>query len=195
MFENITGHIESQKMEIEVLRAQLLKANREAIQESQSAATDLEKALEEERRAAETDRADLLSQISLLIESSSQKQASRLKGRVDTVTSDLKSSGDSLQKATDKYQEGMEKWADKEVQLMEDVIGSRDAIKGRMQEDWEVSCEGIILTKSYSRFIRSSSNAMNPFKSPLKQFTKKPFASLMSKCNRWPFRWKLWMTL
>ncbi|KAF4944224.1 hypothetical protein F66182_18677, partial [Fusarium sp. NRRL 66182] len=138
MFENITGHIESQKMEIEVLRAQLLKANREAIQENQSAATDLEKALEEERRAAETDRADLLSQISLLIEASSQKQASRLKGRVDTVTSDLKSSGDSLQKATDKYQEGMEKWADKEVQLMEDVIGSRDAIKGRMQEDWEV---------------------------------------------------------
>ncbi|RAO65196.1 uncharacterized protein BHQ10_001208 [Talaromyces amestolkiae] len=138
MFENITTHIESQKTEIEELRAQLLEANREAIQGNQSAATDLEKALEEERQAAETDRADLLSQISLLIEASSQKQATRLKGRVDNVTSDLKYSGDILQKATDKYQEGMEKWVDRENQLIEDVIGSRDAIKGRMQEDWEV---------------------------------------------------------
>lgn len=147
MFEKITTHIESQKTEIEELRAQLLEANRESIQGNRSASTNLEKALEEERQAAETDRADLLSQISLLIEASSQKQASRLKGRVDTITSDLMSCGDSLQKATDKYQEGMEKWTDKESQLMEDVIGSRDAIKGRMQEDWEVSSERTKITK------------------------------------------------
>ncbi|QGA12453.1 hypothetical protein EYB26_000097 [Talaromyces marneffei] len=138
MFEKIIGHLESQKTEIEELRTQLLEANRQAIQGNQSASTDLEKALEEERQAAETDRADLLSQINLLIEASSQKQVSRLKGRVDIVTSDLKSSGDGLQRATDKYQEGMDKWAGKESHLMEDVVSSRDAIKGRMQEDWEV---------------------------------------------------------
>ncbi|GAM40023.1 kinase-related protein [Talaromyces pinophilus] len=138
MFEKITEHLESQKTEIEDLRAQLLEANRQAIQGNQSASTDLEKVLEEERQAAETDRADLLSQISLLIEASSQKQASRLKGRVDTVTSDLKTSGENLHKATHKYQEGMDKWADKESRLMEEVVSSRDAIKGRMQEDWEV---------------------------------------------------------
>lgn len=149
MFEKITGHLESQKTEIEELRAQLLEANRQAIQGNQSASTDLEKALEEERQAAGTDRADLLSQISLLFEASSQKQASRLKERVDTVTSDLKSSGDNLQKATDKYQEGMDEWADKETRLMEDVIGSTHAIKGRMQEDWEVSSKRIRITRSF----------------------------------------------
>jgi kinesin family protein 11 len=196
MFEGLTDHLESQKTEIEDLRTQLLVANRQAIQGNQSASTDLEKALDEERQAAETDRADLLSQISLLIEASSQKQASRLKGRVDTVTSSLKSSGDTLQKATDQYQEGMDKWADKEGRLMEDVISSRDAIKGRMQEDWEVSSESIrIMRRSCSRSIRSSRNAMNLFKSPPRQFTKKPFALLMNKYNRWLSRWKLWTTL
>jgi kinesin family protein 11 len=149
MFEKITGHLESQKTEIEELRAQLLEANRQAIQGNQSASTDLEKALEEERQAAETDRANLLSQISLLIEASSQKQASRLKERVDTVTSDLKSCGDNLQKATDKYQEGMDEWADRESRLMEDVVGSKDAIKGRMQEDWEVSSKRIRVIRSF----------------------------------------------
>lgn len=196
MFEKITGHLESQKTEIEELRAQLLEANQQAIQGNESASTDLDKALEEEKQAAEADRADLLSQISLLIEASSQKQTSRLKGRVDTVTSDLKSSGENLQKATDKYQEGMDKWADKESRLMEDVVSSRDAIKGRMQEDWDVSCENISITRrGFSQSSRSSNNAMNLFKSLPKLFIKKRFASLMSKCSRWPFRWKHWMTL
>lgn len=139
MFETITGHLETQKTEIDDLRAQLLEANRQTIQGNQSAATELEKALNEERQAAEADRVDLLSQISLLIEASGQKQASRLKGRVDTVTSDLKGSTDNLQKATETYQEGMTRWVDKENQLMEDVTISRDAVKGRMQEDWAVS--------------------------------------------------------
>jgi exonuclease VII large subunit len=196
MFEKITEHLESQKTEIEDLRAQLLEANRQAIQGNQSASTDLEKVLEEERQAAETDRADLLSQISLLIEASSQKQASRLKGRVDTVTSDLKTSGENLHKATHKYQEGMDKWADKESRLMEEVVSSRDAIKGRMQEDWEVSCENISITRrGFSQSSRSSNNATNLFKSLPKLFIKKRFASLMSKYSRWPFRWKRWMTL
>ena len=195
MFENITGHLESQKTEIEDLRSQLLEANQQAIQGNQSASTDLERALEEERQAAETDRADLLSQISLLIESSSQKQASRLKGRIDSVTSDLKCSGENLQKATDKYQEGMDKWADQESRLMEDVVSSRDAIKGRMQEDWEVSSENTSARRGFSHSSRPSNNAMNLSKSPPKQFIKKRFASLMSKCSRWPFRWKHWMTL
>lgn len=139
MFERITGRLETQKTEIDQLRVQLLKANRQTIEGNHSASKELEKALDEERQAAETDRAELLTQISLLIEASSQKQASRLKGRVDTVTSDLKSSTDTLQKATETYEEGMNQWADKDSQLMEDVASSRDAIKGRMQEDWEVS--------------------------------------------------------
>lgn len=192
MFEKITSHLESQKTEIEGLRAQLVETNRQAIQGNQSTSTDLEKVLEEEREAAESDRAALLSQISLLIEASSQKQASRLRGRVDTVTSDLKSSGEALQKATDKYQEGMDKWTEQGNRLMEDVVNARDGIKGRMQEDWEVSSENSNLNRwSFSQFCtRSLSNAMSPSKNLPKQFTKRRFALLMSKCSRWPFRWK-----
>ena len=152
MFEKITGHLESQKGEIEELRTHLLEANQRAIQGGQSASANLDKALEEERKVAETDRADLLAQISSLIEAASQKQATRLKERVGGVTSELKSSGDSLQKATDIYQERTEKWADKEIQLMEDVINSRDTIKGRMQEDWEVSSARIITRRKFTHY-------------------------------------------
>ncbi|EED19104.1 kinesin family protein (BimC), putative [Talaromyces stipitatus ATCC 10500] len=138
MFESITGHMELQKKEINELQTQLLEANRQAIEGNRSASAELAKVLEEERQAAESDRVELLSQIGLLIETSGQKQASRLKGRVEAVTFDLESSGDNLQKATDRYQEGMNEWTGKEDQLMESVISSRDTIKGRMQEDWEV---------------------------------------------------------
>lgn len=192
MFEDITGHLKAQKTEIDELRGQLLDANRQAISRNQSASAGLDNTLEEERQAAEADRVDLLSQISLLIEASGQKQAKRLKTRVDAVTTDLKGSTDSLQKATDTYQEGMNRWDEKESQLMEDVTSSRDAIKGRMQEDWAVSSQ---FSRVYDDLlmipIRFSSNVMSRFRSRLKLSIKRRCASSMSKCNRWRFKWKL----
>lgn len=142
IFEDIMKHVESQKTEIDHLRIQLLEANRRALESNQSSVKELERVLEDENKAAESDRADLLSQISLLIEASTKKQASRLKGRVDNVTSDMKTSADHLRKATDEYEVGMDQWANQESQMMENVINSKEAVKRRMQEDWEVSFPG-----------------------------------------------------
>lgn len=139
VFEKMEEQSRAQKAEIEDLRNQLLIANRQVIQESQSTSAELEKVLEEEQRAAEADRANLLSQIKLLIEESGEKRSSRLRSGVDKIKSGVTQSTETLQNATDAYQNGMEQWIEKDSQIMTDVSTSRDEIKNRMQEDWAVS--------------------------------------------------------
>jgi kinesin family protein 11 len=138
MFEKMMEQLEAQKAEVNHLRSQLQEVNRQAIEANQSASSKLQQALEEEREQAEADRADLLSQIKLLIADSGQKQNVRLKSRVDDIRSDMASSGETLEEASNMYEERMDEWARKEDLLIEEVTSSRDSIKTRMQNDWTV---------------------------------------------------------
>lgn len=139
MFEKMVDHMKSQKAEVNGLRAQLLDANGKIINANREASSELQRALDEERSNAEADRATLLSQMTLLIEESGKKQASRLQSRVESIRSGISSSGDTLQEASNNYQERMVQWVGREDELVKEVTDSRDNIRNRMQEDWTVS--------------------------------------------------------
>ncbi|CAI7607828.1 unnamed protein product [Penicillium manginii] len=137
MFEHITSHIDQQKSEINRLRLELQEANRLTVDANRKASSNLAQALEEEHATAQTERDAMMSQIRNLLEESSQKQTSRLKGKFDTVRTDLSASGDSLEQATAHYDRSVDEWIFKEEQFAKDVNASRDDIKTKMQNDWE----------------------------------------------------------
>ncbi|KAL2010845.1 hypothetical protein VTN00DRAFT_3563 [Thermoascus crustaceus] len=136
MFENMVQHLEEQKAEANALRQQLQIANQQAMEANQRASSQLQHTLEEERENAEADRNNLLSQIKLLLEESGQKQADRLKGKVDGIRSDMASSSQSLEQANATYGERMDEWMRKEDAFVDEVTSSRDALKTKMQDDW-----------------------------------------------------------
>jgi len=99
-------------------------------------AQQLEVLLEEERKKAAEDRETLLSQITNLVNVAGLAQDDRLNRKVQAVRTDLTAAKAEFQTADKKYGESMDIWSKKESLLIEEVMKSRDTLKGKMKKDW-----------------------------------------------------------
>jgi kinesin family protein 11 len=138
MFEDMASHLDQQKCEINKLRLELQEANRQSVEANRKASSNLAQIMEEEQANAQAERETLMSQIRHLLEDSNQRQSARLKSKYEAVRNDISASGDSLEQATAQYDRHVDEWIFKEEQFAKDVTASRDEIRTRMQNDWEV---------------------------------------------------------
>lgn len=138
MFEDMAQHLDEQKAEVHRLRLELQAANRQTVEANRKASSNLAQVLEEEHASAHSERETLMSHIRGLLEESNQKQNNRLRGKFDTLRSDMSASGDSLEQATAQHDRHIDEWIFKEEQFAKDINASKDEIKTRMQNDWEV---------------------------------------------------------
>jgi kinesin family protein 11 len=139
MFETMAKHLEEQKFEVNRLRLELQAANRQTVEANRKASSNLAQVLEEEHASAQAERDTLMSHIRGLLEDSNQRQNNRLKGKFDTLRTDISATGESLEQATAQHDRHVDEWIFKEEQFAKDVSASKDEIKTRMQNDWEVS--------------------------------------------------------
>ncbi|KAJ5313066.1 hypothetical protein PENANT_c018G07747 [Penicillium antarcticum] len=137
MFENMAKHLDEQKSEVNRLRVELQAANRQTVEANRKASSNLAQVLEEEHASAQAERDTLMSHIRGLLEDSNQRQNNRLKGKFDTLRTDISATGDSLEQATAQHDRHIDEWIFKEEQFAKDVSASKDEIKTRMQNDWE----------------------------------------------------------
>ncbi|KAL5332841.1 P-loop containing nucleoside triphosphate hydrolase protein [Aspergillus crustosus] len=137
IFETMTAHLTEQRDEINRLRVALKNANSQNIETTRQASSHLAQTLEEEHAAAEADRDVLMSQIKALVEESRVKQFGRLKTRIDSVRTDISSSGDMLEQATTHHDRQVDEWVFRSEQFAKDVNASKDDVKSRLQGDWE----------------------------------------------------------
>lgn len=146
-------HIKSQKVEANDLRQQLQEANKRAAEANVMASSKLEAALVEERRAADADRRDLFAQIKSLMDESGERQADRLKCKVDDVRGDMEMSRDTLQKAETKYGEDMDKWAQRGDNLLDEATRTKDSLKTKMRNDWMVRVPSMVVIMALLTFL------------------------------------------
>ncbi|KAJ5698076.1 Kinesin-like protein bimC [Penicillium macrosclerotiorum] len=137
MFENMVSHLDQQKSEINKLRLELQEANRQSVEASRKASSNLAQTLEEEHASAQAERDNLMSQIRNLLDESNQRQSTRLKTKFETIRADISASGDALEQSTAQYDRHIDEWIFKEEQFAKDVTASRDEMKIKMQNDWE----------------------------------------------------------
>ncbi|KAL2864343.1 putative kinesin family protein (BimC) [Aspergillus lucknowensis] len=137
VFETMATHLAEQRNEVDQLRVELQKATRQNIETSRNASTHLTQTIEEEHAATEIEHALLMSQIQTLIGDSRQKQFARLKTKIDTIRTDVSSSGELLEHATTQHDRQVDEWVSKSEQFAKDVNASKDELKARMQSDWE----------------------------------------------------------
>lgn len=138
-FEELRKHLNSQKGEAEELRQASSIAAKSAIQVQDEISARLDVCLNEERLQAALDRRVLLSQITDLINKSGETQNSRMESKMNTIRDDLAASVSSLRDANRSYDDGMDGWLQKECLLADEVLQSRDTLKGKMKKDWTVS--------------------------------------------------------
>lgn len=138
LFEDLLKHVNAQRAESESLRQQLSAATLLATQANEAATSRLDEIVHEERQQAATDRQTLLSQITSLVTAQGQTQDARLTGKIDTVRNNIKSSKESFELSQAHYTEGMDAWNANEDKLVEEVLRSREVLKGKLKEDWVV---------------------------------------------------------
>ena len=137
IFEELVKHVNIQKAEADDLRQKASAAANAAVQAEASTAARLETCLDEERAQASKDQQDLLAQITSLVHRSGEVQNARWASKIDAVREEILSSKSALQAADHGYNAGMDIWSQKEKLLVEEVLKSRDTLKGKMKEDWK----------------------------------------------------------
>lgn len=163
MFEDMAKHLDEQKSEVHKLRLELQAANRQTVEANRKASSNLAQVLEEEHASAQAERETLMSHIRGLLEDSSHKQNNRLKGKFDTLRTDISASGDSLEQATAQHDRHIDEWIFKEEQFAKDITASKDEIKTRMQNDWEVRPPDIFGLRKEANDSRLSTSVMPQF--------------------------------
>jgi kinesin family member 11 len=181
MFESVIGHLETQKAEANNLRIQLEEANRLTITANQAASSTLQQVLEEEREKVEAERVILVSQIQSLMEETSRKQATRLRSKIDGIRTDISTSGAELEQAGNRHSERMDEWTRKETELIGQITESKEALTGRMQDDWMVRVATRSL-RTYTDYLRLSVRKMHLSKQQPNQFTRRPCTLWMLRC-------------
>lgn len=139
VFEDLTRHLVTQRSESERLRRQLQGAARTMMDQSETLARRIQDVVDEERRQAAEDRTQLMAQIGSLVAAQAEAQESRLAEKAALLRKGLTDASSTLGSSVERYDESMEAWDKKEGRLLEDVKGSRDLLKTRLQDDWNVS--------------------------------------------------------
>lgn len=139
MFEDLLKHVNSQKAEADDLRRQLNAASEALLEANRAASSQLERFIVEEREQANTDRQNLLKQITTLVMSQGEKQDARIEAKANTLKESIKSSEDTFEASRTQYNQNMDIWDEKEQKLVEEVHLSRESLKTKLKDDWTVS--------------------------------------------------------
>ena len=136
-------HIKRQRTEADALKAKFSAAAKAAMQADADASKRLETCLAEERQQASMDRKELLSQITELIQNAGQVQDGRWASKINAVREDIAASRTTFQQAEQDHDGNMEMWSKKENLLVEEILKSRDTLKGKMKNDWTVRASNL----------------------------------------------------
>ncbi|KAK4241842.1 kinesin-like protein bimC [Achaetomium macrosporum] len=136
LFEDMMRHIRSQKAESDRLRQELEEASKAIIESNQSVSARIKEVLDEERAQTAAERQALLSQIIRLINSQAELQESRLADKAAFIRETIVDSSKTFEGSVTDYSAGMDAWDERDSKLLEDVAGSRDALKTRLKDDW-----------------------------------------------------------
>lgn len=158
----------AQKQEIENLKHQLQEARQQAVAVENAASTRMDQVMEDDRQKAEEEKANLLSQITALIQASTSTRTDRLRSNVSTVQQNLAESRAAALEADASFNDEIGKWAEKEAAIIAETSQKKEALKEKMKSDWEVSAGPLLESKT----VTNASQAVNEHHAAIKLTTK-----------------------
>ncbi|KAI9799914.1 MAG: kinesin motor protein cin8 [Piccolia ochrophora] len=136
IFDELIKHLNIQRAEAEQLRTELTTAGLVATRANAAASARLDSMLADEKRQAMQERQTLMAQIGSLINATGESQDARLASKIGAVQSDITDTVSTFESAQARYEEAMDVWSQKEVLLVDEVLKSRETLKGKLKRDW-----------------------------------------------------------
>lgn len=185
IFDDLVTHISAQRAESLRLRQQLEEATRTIAEQNAANASRMQEVMEGERIQAAVDRQDLLAQMTSLINAQAEVQESRLADKTAELQRSILASNTTLEKDVAAYGEGMDAWNSKEDELLETVTNSKEAMKTKLKEDWNVR------TRDAARRSRNSANMVSrPLKNTVHPSRAPPSRSTPRRCAWLTSSWR-----
>ncbi|OJD20766.1 hypothetical protein ACJ73_07897 [Blastomyces percursus] len=136
VIDTLVNRLHSQKDDIHKLRSLVHEANSQAARASEEAMLKLQTTLDEERIAAETERASLLSDINMLLDKLGKTQSARLDTKVNNIRSDMAVSHALLKEADAEFGEYMDEWELQKHKIITEALASESTVRKRIDDDW-----------------------------------------------------------
>lgn len=146
IFEDLLQHISVQRSESDALRRQLEEAGQAMVEANEAVSSQVQEVVEEERKQAAEDRQKLLSQIAGLINAHAEQQETRLAGKAAKIQGRVNGAKETFKGQVTAYAMGMDTWDSNEERILQDVARSRDTLKNKLKDDWNVSAETHVTT-------------------------------------------------
>ncbi|KAL5630790.1 hypothetical protein BROUX41_000662 [Berkeleyomyces rouxiae] len=136
LFEQIMQHMAAQKAEADGLRQQLAASTSLVVQQNALLSTQVQQAIEKERRQAAVDRQKLLSQITSLIDSDAATREERLAAQSTGIQSGIAQSTSLLQSETAGYSQSMDMLEQRQVKFVDTMKQSSNIFSTKLEDGW-----------------------------------------------------------
>lgn len=148
--------------------------------------------LEEEKKQAAEDRDNLLLQITSLIKAQAETQEKRLEDKTAMLRKNILESNATLEKSVDNYQGEMESWGQQGTEMLASVTKSRETLKNKLVDDWNVSAADPVTRNLILTEIRPPINTARLSKKPRNRSMLRRCASLTSNLRTSMHKWQHW---
>jgi kinesin family protein 11 len=138
-FNDLVRELNDQKSGAEKLRLQIITANNELKVKNSASAIRLSTLLVEERQTQAAERHALLSQITSLINSTTQQQEQRVEQGIASIRTELDEHANMHDKVQEAYAVDEQQWSAQSDELVSKAIRSRDNVKNKIKADFAVS--------------------------------------------------------
>lgn len=138
-FDDLLKQMSSQQNEINRLQAELAEAGNTLVTANEITSSSIDTAIAEERAQSASDRADLVAQMTSLVQDFGNLQDQRLDAKATALREEIASANRSFNTRCTDNRGAMQAWTSKERELHSSIQKSRESVKRRIKTDWTVS--------------------------------------------------------
>lgn len=84
-----------------------------------------------------TSRQDVVKHITELLNKNDDEQEERWISKIQSIRGDITTATSDLNSADERFNAGMDIWSQRELDLVDEAVNSRDTLKVKMKEDWK----------------------------------------------------------
>jgi kinesin family protein 11 len=143
-FDELIRELNEQQSEAERLRHQIVQANNELSLKNSASTMRLSSLLEDEKQTQALERQSLLSQITALINSTAEKQHSRVEQGITSVQTEIGEHRAAHNQVHEMFVAEGNQWSEQSQAIVSKATKSREIVKTKIKSDFAVSLNLII---------------------------------------------------
>ncbi|KZF24209.1 kinesin-like protein-like protein bimC [Xylona heveae TC161] len=137
IFSKFATDLEAQKTECDNLRREASQAAKAAADANEVANFRLEAVLVEERQQSASDRQNLLTQITALVNATGEAQEARLASKINSIQTDISASTLTFGNAEARYNQAMDAWSLRGEACAKETFDAYKLFEAKLNQDWQ----------------------------------------------------------